>query len=149
MAKLRSTITEVINKYGNLIPQNLKMSIAHEIVERLSSDGVLEDDDTNFIQNTIEEFGVMDEVDFDNVTALDEPMAVKAPVLSASDKLHLENRKKEQDAKDNKKNKRPSKPKTGSKTRTTTTPTPGMDETTGTKTEDTEPNTKTTGWIGE
>ena len=50
MAKLRSTITEVINKYGNLIPQNLKMSIAHEIVERLSSDGVLEDDDTNFIQ---------------------------------------------------------------------------------------------------
>ena len=43
MAKLRSTITEVINKYGNLIPQNLKMSIAHEIVERLSSDGVLED----------------------------------------------------------------------------------------------------------
>ena len=62
METTRNVVIDVLNKYGNLVPENVKQSVAQEIVEGLVAQGHIEDDEPEFVTDKFAELEDMVEV---------------------------------------------------------------------------------------
>ena len=94
--KMRKTITETISRYGNLIPDQLKMSIAHEIAEELVNAGfVSSDDEPDYVNNNSDiKDKQFQETKLQNELNLMEKTRLNAPGLTKSDEAFIEQQKK-------------------------------------------------------
>jgi len=94
MAKaIRDVIMDTMSRYGNLIPDNLKASVAHEITSELVSGGYIDtddhpsfvDDNSDISDKKFKETKLQDEINM-----LEKSVRLKAPGLTDVDKAYLE-----------------------------------------------------------
>ena len=87
--KSREAILRVINRYGNLIPENLKMSVDHEVVEELINAGHMDrDDEPKYVEEHTEEAQEREEewIESTTVASLDTTEVARSKSKSARKK---------------------------------------------------------------
>lgn len=90
---IRDVIMDTMSRYGNLIPDNLKASVAHEITSELVSGGYIDtDDQPSFVADNsdISEKKYKETKLQDEINMLEKSVRLKEPGLTNVDKAYLE-----------------------------------------------------------